>query len=355
MGLFAEAALGAVLQEGLGQAIALASRSSKFISTRRSLGSALGREIPMAQEIARLNEELDLPEGESAWLLEDLDEDERILTAHSDIPYWRRCCWPWYQTKLQEAYEALFRSNINILIPTMARDVKMMMLEARRGVLGRPLKGLFKPPPKPDLVVGLGLDNPFSLFNELKNHLLQPAASVLLLTALSGSGKTTLATLLCSDDRVREKFGENILFLTLAKSPNLKTIVQSLFQHFGCELPDYNDDRHIIAHLKVLLKEIEKSPMMFVLDDVWHGSESLIDAFKVLQVSDYKILVTSRFNISGFGPVYSMEPLCLDDSATLFRHLALPDDGGSSLSKDYEEKLHLTEQSEKIVSSAINC
>nr|KYP47981.1 putative disease resistance protein At5g66900 family [Cajanus cajan] len=101
---------------------------------------------------------------------------------------------------------------------------------------------------------------------------------------------------------------------------------------------DLADDRHFISHLKKLLKEIVTSPMMLVLDDVWPQSQSLVDAFKVQHLSDYKILVTSRFKIAGIEPVFRMEPLCLEDSVTLLSHLALPNEERSS---DHGEKLVL--------------
>ncbi|KAK7386471.1 hypothetical protein VNO78_26718 [Psophocarpus tetragonolobus] len=312
------AAFGAAFEEGPKQVVELVSKALKFRATRRDLEDAVHRAIPVAQEMKRLNQELDHPEEEVTWLLED-------------------------------ALKSLTRSNI-LLMPTMARDVQKTLLMVRNGIQGKQLKSRFKPPPKPDLVVGIGFDNPLSLFNRLKNQLLQTGTSLLVLTGLAGYGKTTLATLLCWDDHVRGKFGQNILFLTVSKSPNLKTIVQSLYQHYGLVVPDLDlaGDRRTLSHLKNLPEEIMRNPTMLVLDDVWPDSHHLIDAFKVQQLSDYKILVTSRFNLPGFEPVYRMEPLCLQDSVTLLRRLALPNDGPSTLSNyDYEEKRGLTQQRQK--------
>ncbi|TKY55746.1 DA1-related 5 [Spatholobus suberectus] len=202
MGLCGEAALGAALQEGPKQVAGLVSRALKFRSARRDLGFAVRRAIPVAQEMERLNEELDRPEEERGWLLGDLQDGERIFNAHSSVPWWQ-CCWlPCYQNKLQEALEALTRSTI-FLMPMVARNVQEILLTERNGIRGKQLKSRFQPPPQPDLVVGLGLDNPLSLFNKLKRQLLETGTSVLVLTGLAGYGKTTLATLLCWDDHVR--------------------------------------------------------------------------------------------------------------------------------------------------------
>ena len=127
-----------------------------------------------------------------------------------------------------------------------------------------------------------------------------------------------------------DKFGENILFVTVSKSPNWKTIVHKLFQHYGSDVPDLCGER-TVRQLKNLLAEIGQSPMMLVLDDVWEGSEPLIDAFMVPHLSDYKVLVTSRVKLPRFENSCRLEPLCPEDSVELFRHFALPNDARSSV------------------------
>lgn len=62
-----------------------------------------------------------------------------------------------------------------------------------------------------------------------------------------------MATLLCWDDKVRGKFGENILFFTVSKTPNLKNFVQRLFQHCGQDKPLFIDDEDAIKNLRSLL------------------------------------------------------------------------------------------------------
>ena len=90
-------------------------------------------------------------------------------------------------------------------------------------------------------------------------------------------------------------------------------------------------------HLKMLLNQKgETTPTLLVLDDVWDGSESLVKKL-VLQRPEYKILVTSRSELKGFGPPefahpYRLIPLNDKDAMTLFRHWASLDDGNSGIS-----------------------
>lgn len=78
------------------------------------------------------------------------------------------------------------------------------------------------------------------------------------------------------------------------------------------------------------------SPILLVLDDVWQGSESLVEKFK-FQISDYKVLVTSRVAFPRFVTSCHLKPLGHDDAIKLFRHFSLPNDG--SLLYKPDEKL----------------
>ena len=65
----------------------------------------------------------------------------------------------------------------------------------------------------------------------------------------------------------------------------------------------------------------KKSPILLVLDDVWHGSESLVDKFE-FRLSNYKILVTSKCAIRRFGSPCVLKPLGDADATKLFQHSA---------------------------------
>ena len=134
------------------------------------------------------------------------------------------------------------------------------------------------------------------------------------------------------------KFRENVLFVTFSKRPNLKIIVQTLFEHCGYQVPEFQSDEDAINRLGFLLRQIGESPILLVLDDVWPGSESLVENFK-FQMPDYKILVTSRVAFPRFGPQIHLDPLCYDDAITLFRHFALLNDSSPYITDNLVQKV----------------
>ena len=89
-------------------------------------------------------------------------------------------------------------------------------------------------------------------------------------------------------------------------------------------------DEDAIKRLGILLRKIEGSPLLLVLDDVWPGSEALIEKFQ-FQMSDYKIVVTSRVAFPKFGTPYVLKPLAHEDAMTLFRHHALLEKSSSHI------------------------
>ncbi|KAJ7951221.1 NBS-LRR disease resistance protein [Quillaja saponaria] len=174
--------------------------------------------------------------------------------------------------------------------------------------------GLCAAPQPPDFTVGLDLHVP-----KLRRQLLKVGSSVIVLTGVGGLGKTTLAKTLCWDDDVKDKFKDNIFFLTFPKIPNLEMIAQNLFQHLGYEVPLFLSPEDVVHKMENLLRDIGE-PILLVLDDVWSGSESIIKKLQ-LTLPDYKILVTSRFAFQGFGNPYYLESLTTKDATDLFHHV----------------------------------
>lgn len=68
------------------------------------------------------------------------------------------------------------------------------------------------------------------------------------------------------------------------------------------------------------------------------GFGSVIDNL-TFALSNYKILVTSRFCSPRFNHVYDLKSLDDEDAMSLFRHSALPKDGSSSIPFDLVEKV----------------
>ena len=123
-------------------------------------------------------------------------------------------------------------------------------------------------------------------------------------------------TTLCLD----RPFKENILFVTVSKTPNVKVIVQNLFRYKNTQpMFQIQSDEEAIYLLPQMLKHIGPNPILLILDDVWLGSEFLLEKF-MFNIPNYKILVTSRTAFPRFGFRYNLEPLNEVAAMKLFRH-----------------------------------
>ncbi|KAM5571282.1 hypothetical protein ABKV19_011739, partial [Rosa sericea] len=140
----------------------------------------------------------------------------------------------------------------------------------------------------------------------LKGKLLYGGHLAIVLTGPEGCGKTRLAEKLCQDEEVIDEFKNNIFFVPVSESPKLQLIVQKLYPEEGYRkimLPDENGV-HAIQWLQAFVKHVGHRRSLLVLDDVWPGSESLLDEFDEFKRSNFKILVTSRFEFPRFGSSY---------------------------------------------------
>ncbi|XP_024160257.1 sentrin-specific protease 2-like isoform X2 [Rosa chinensis] len=86
----------------------------------------------------------------------------------------------------------------------------------------------------------------------------------------------------------------------------------------GSEACIFQNDVSAVMWLEHFLREAGQNPLLLVLDDVWPGSESLLQKLDELnKMPNYKILVTSRFEFPGCGSTYylsssnSKEPMDL--------------------------------------------
>ncbi|TXG59495.1 hypothetical protein EZV62_014068 [Acer yangbiense] len=167
-----------------------------------------------------------------------------------------------------------------------------------------------------------GLDAPLK---ELRTELVKDEGmQVIVVSALGGAGKTTLVKKLCADNEIKDKFQENIFFVTVSKTPDVKLIVQRIFQHMKREVPTFQTDEAAINDLERLLKSFGQKATLLVLDDVW--SESLVQKFK-LNLLNYRILVTSRSVFPHFGSGHKLKPLDDEAAMILFRSSVTPQDG----------------------------
>ena len=101
----------------------------------------------------------------------------------------------------------------------------------------------------------------------------------------------------------------------------------------------FSSDEDAVSQLKQLLNRMEQKPFLLILDDVWSGSESLLDKF-AFHMPNYKILVTSRSAFPRFPFKYNLEPLNGEAAKKLFRHSAILNDASSYIpSEDIVEKV----------------
>jgi hypothetical protein len=119
----------------------------------------------------------------------------------------------------------------------------------------------------------------------------------------------------------------------------LKAIVERLFQHYGHPVPEFQSDEDAVNRLGLLLKKVEGRPLLLVLDDVWPSSESLVEKLQ-FQISDFKILVTSRVAFQRLSTTCILKPLIHEDAVTLFRQYAQIEKNSSNIvDKDLIEKV----------------
>ena len=129
-------------------------------------------------------------------------------------------------------------------------------------------------------------------------------------------------------------FGDDILFVNVSETPNVKVIVQNLFNYKDMQPESQiQSDEDAIEQLSQLLNRIGSYIILLILDDVQLGSESLPEKFK-LDILDYKILVTSRTAFPRFKFTYHLEPLNDKDAMTLFRHSASLKEGSSYIPQE---------------------
>ncbi|XP_062010912.1 probable disease resistance protein At5g66900 [Rosa rugosa] len=334
-----------------------------FDPTLKAIKSKLDSLKPVIPKIAECNDALDIPKEELEGLEEVMKDGMELVLKCSKIHpgnYYKRYK---YANKLLEWDESL-QGVLSMLNVQSNRDVKTIAvavghIEAEVGNVKTEVgsikavinevkesfmiqnhsavvpKAWCALPELPEFPVGI--DEPLS---ELKMKLLKNGVSRLVLTAPGGCGKTTLATKFCQDKQVKDKFKENIFFITISKRPNLDLVVQELRQSsMGSQVPTFESEVIAVRWLQEFLKGTGENPLLLVLDDVWPGSESLLQKFDELKMPNYKILVTSRYEFPGFGSPHILEPLNYVDAMALFHDSASLGDKSSYVPKDLPRKI----------------
>ncbi|KAG2724564.1 hypothetical protein I3760_01G023900 [Carya illinoinensis] len=291
---------------------------------------------PLVEKMVLSNREQDLPEERTKRLIERMEKGEKRVRKYSQLPWWKYLMRIHYANKLLELEKDLGR----FFKVEISASTAMNTWESVKGVNDiRERLGLTRQNSVASCAVPrlwehvFGLDVPLQ---ELKMQLLKEEVSMLVLTAPGGCGKTTLAKKLGDDDDIKGKFEKNIFFVTVSKTPNLKVIIQKLLRKDD-RSPAFQSDEDAIHQLEQMLLVLVKQNkrILLILDDVWSGSESLLEKF-AFPLSNYKILVISRTAFPGIRFKYKLKPLNDDDAMKLFRHSAGLQDGSSSYIPDGE-------------------
>ncbi|RXI07213.1 hypothetical protein DVH24_026349 [Malus domestica] len=345
-GLIGGAALGTafnVLYDVLNELIA---KNLVFKPLLKNIKSRLDSLAPLLKDIEKSNKKFDLSDKELGNLKVHLEEGVKVVQKCKKVRWWSLYKRYKYANKLIEWDESLQRL-LEILNVQGIRDMKDSSLSVRNieNVLSRIKSNMVIPkqpdseawcavPQLPPLVVGL--DFPLK---ELKMKLLKDKnVSMVVLTAPGGCGKTTLATKFCQDKDIKDTFKDNIFFVTVSKKPKLENIVQDLYQRKGFPASTFENEVSAVMLLQRFLKEEGQNPFLIVLDDVWSGSESLVEKFDQFKTENHKFLVTSRSEFRGYGFPCHLQSLDHDNAMKLFHHSASLGDKSSHIPKDLPEK-----------------
>ncbi|XP_010255125.1 PREDICTED: probable disease resistance protein At5g66900 [Nelumbo nucifera] len=348
--------LGAVAGELLKAVIDVAKKAVQFKEQLERLKSTLENILPRIEEVQRLH-------GQITDLKTDTDIERMIQELKEGQVRVRKCekisSWNYYKKyryskmfiKLDESLCRFFQLNVQadawldnkkllVEFKEMSRKFEAVsfgdtgptwgFISAGSESIGSQELNLCAVPELPSLTVGLDVP-----LKELKMMLLRKDVKVLVLCAPGGCGKTTLATMLCQDEQVKGLFKENIFFLTVSSSPNLKVLIQRLFEQIsGRSPPEFQNDEDAIKQLGDLFKKRKQDDILLVLDDVW--SVSVIEKLD-FKKEGFKMLVTSRTEFNAFRTTYFLKMLNDRDAMTLFCHEAFPQDENANSERPEEE------------------
>ncbi|XP_062014445.1 probable disease resistance protein At5g66900 [Rosa rugosa] len=311
----------------------LISRNLMFESLCKDTKSKLDTLKPLIQEMVQCNQRLNQPDTKLEPLEALIKGGLELVSKCSKIRLWNIYKKYKYTSKFLELNESL-QKQLDALNVQVASDVKKIL-----EVIGRldPMNQNQQLPELPEFVVGLDVP-----LKDLKSKLLEDdEVSMLVLTAPGGCGKTTLATMFCQDEEVKDKFKNNIIFIPVSKNPNLDQIVQQLYGRNSSSAPRNKENAIESWASWRRLWNKNQDPLLLVFDDVWSGyrSEFILDKFVQLKMSNYKILVTSRFELLRFGSPYRLPLLEFDNAMKLFHHSASLGDKSSHIPKDLARKV----------------
>ena len=119
------------------------------------------------------------------------------------------------------------------------------------------------------------------------------SASILGVHGMGGLGKTVLAQLVCGEPRVRHRFPDGVMWLTVGQDPNIVALQTRLRDH----VRNYDRGTRVLATAAEgrdeLSRLLSKKACLLVLDDVW-ARRNMDDLVSNCFGSASQILVTTR-------------------------------------------------------------
>ncbi|XP_059075618.1 putative disease resistance protein At5g47280 [Cryptomeria japonica] len=201
-----------------------------------------------------------------------------------------------------------------------------------------------------------GLEKPVG---DLKELLFQSEVSVVGVHCMGGGGKTTLALAICNDPHIKDYF-EDVHFITVSQSPNLKGIIETMWEKIvGRKKPDFQNVEDARIQLNQQLFSQSKRTLI-ILDDVWsrvHLEELLLEA------PGYKTVVTTRDSSiipqNSYTRLYELPLLGHEDALSFFCFSAF---GQTSIPSNADVNLVMEVQAEckglplalKVIGSSLN-
>ncbi|XP_004296566.1 PREDICTED: probable disease resistance protein At5g66900 [Fragaria vesca subsp. vesca] len=311
-----------------------------FESLSTDIKAKLDALRPMIQKMVQRNHQPDCPEDPVLRDLRVLMEEGAVVVCKcfSKIRIWNFYKKYKYTNKLLKLNEALEKQlsllNVRVAVVTDENNgILHELLDIANQNKSAAIEAGCALPELPSLIVGLDIP-----LKELKMEFFKDEVSLLVLTAPGGCGKTTLATKFCQDQDVKDKFKDNIFFVTVSKKPKLELIMTELYKQKDYKVPTFQNGVFPVKWLQQIVKDEGDNPLLLVLDDVWSGSESILQKFE-FKMSNYKILVTSRSEFPRFGPSYHLQLLDDDNAMQLFHHTAFLGDKSSHIPNDLAKKI----------------
>eukprot|EP01018_Ginkgo_biloba_P024537 Gb_16713 [translate_table: standard] len=174
------------------------------------------------------------------------------------------------------------------------------------------------------------------MFNEVQSLIIAGAEEdedcCIGITGMGGAGKTALLQNVLNSHPVQNLFAHHlIIWLTVSQNPSVislqRILARSIAKQIRVALDDDWTDEEVQEFIYGTMKERR---FLVILDDIWEGSEDLVEFLRVPRKRDSKIVFTTRDRrlLSRMGVRYkvTMKPLTEEERWELFKIYAFRGD-----------------------------